>query len=303
MKTIFEYFMLPGSLLLSFAWGGWGWWFERKLSARFQYRIGPPWYQNFIDILKLFCKEQIVPSQGNRVLFILSPLVHVASIILVTLIVNQACFAGAGFTGDLLAILYLLAIPSLFIIIGAFASANPLATVGGAREIKLMLSYEFLLVACLVIAVVKSGYAISLERIISYQQASSSHIWSVSGGIGIILGFFYLLAKLGIVPFDVSEAEQEIMGGSLIEYSGPLLGFYKLARALLYFTIPMIIIGLFWGGAGGIHFFYKYILVILLVAVVKNTNPRLRIRDIMRLCWFFLFPLGCLGIMFAVIGY
>ena len=302
MSLLFNYLIFPG-FLFTLLVGGWGWWLERKLTARFQYRVGPPWYQNFIDILKLFYKEQIIPKSSHKILFILSPLLSLSSVILVALIINTICFLKTGFSADLLVILYLLIIPSLFIILGGISSSNPLATVGAVREIKLMLSYEFIFILSLIIVIIKSGGVLSLGGVISHQVKLHSHLWSASGVIGFILAICYQQAKLGIVPFDVAEAEQEIMGGPFIEYSGPLLGFFKLSKALLYTSLPVFVIALFIGNKLGWHFIYKYLIMILIIAVIKNTNPRLRIKDIMSLFWLFLFPLGCIGVVLAVLGY
>ena len=102
-----------------------------------------------------------------------------------------------------------------------------------------MLSYEFVFIAALLIVIVKNGNTLSLGKIISFQQNNGSNFFSFSGAIGFLLSIFYIQAKFGLVPFDVSEAEQEIMGGTLIEYSGPLLSFFKLTKALLYFSLPL----------------------------------------------------------------
>ncbi len=299
---IVDYFIFPG-FLFTLILGGWGWWLERKLTARFQYRAGPPWYQNFLDIAKLFCKEQIIPEGANKPLFIISPLVSFGAVLLLSFIINASYLYTQGFAGDVIVILYLLIIPSLFIVLGGAASSNPLATAGASREIKLMLSYEFIFIVSLVIAIIKSKGLISLVGIIDYQREYGSHIFSISGIIGFILGVFYIQAKLGIVPFDVSEAEQEIMGGPFIEYCGPLLSFFKVTKALLYFILPVFIILLFAGKNLGWHLIYKYIIMVLIISVLKNTNPRLCIKDILGFFWFFLFPLGCIGIIFAIMGY
>ncbi|MFC1599358.1 NADH-quinone oxidoreductase subunit H, partial [Candidatus Omnitrophota bacterium] len=137
MKLLFTYFIFPGFLFSAIA-GGLGWWVERKLTARFQFRVGPPWYQNFMDILKLFAKEIVIPKDAQRSVFILSPIISLSACVAVSLLIGQGCFVGGGFAGDALVILYVLMIPSLFLILGGFSSSNPLATCGASREIKLM---------------------------------------------------------------------------------------------------------------------------------------------------------------------
>jgi NADH-quinone oxidoreductase subunit H len=297
ISSIINLFIFPG-LLFSLFIGGVGWWVERKLTARFQYRLGPPWYQNFIDILKLFVKETIIPQRALRILFVLAPLACFSSSLLFTLMITENYFLHNSFLGDILVMLYLLIIPSLFIIIGGLASSNPLALTGATREIKLMLAYEFVIITSLIIAIIKSDGSLLLTSIIQDQIRHGSYLNSLSGWIGFILAIFYFQAKLGIIPFDIPEAEQEIMAGPMIEYSGMLLGFYKLSKLLLYFSIPVFIISLFWQG----NFIYKYLLIILVTSVIKNINPRLRIKSALNFFWFFLFPLGIIGILLAIIG-
>ncbi len=299
--AIFHFLIFPGFLFFSII-GGLGWWAERKLTAKFQYRVGPPWYQNFFDIIKLFCKETLIPDNAQRFIFIISPVMSCSASVLLGVILGYNIFFGQGFLGDVFVLLYLLVIPSLCIIFGGFASGNPLALAGAARETKLMLSYEFVFITALIIAILKSGGAISLDRIIGFQQAKGSIIGSISGTIGFILSIIYIQAKLGVCPFDIAEAEQEIMAGPFIEYSGPLYGFFKLSKAILYFAVPLFVISLFWMGSPVWHLVYKYLVMVLLISVIKNTNPRLRINDSLKLFWLFLFPLGIIGVILALLG-
>ncbi|MCM8786578.1 MAG: NADH-quinone oxidoreductase subunit H [Candidatus Omnitrophica bacterium] len=289
-------------LFFSVSMGGIGWWLERKLTARFQYRVGPPWYQNFIDIMKLFIKETIIPQGASRILFILSPLVSLSSSLIVALILITDYFFKQNFIADIIVIIYLLIIPSLFLILGAFSSANPLALVGAIRETKQLIAYEFVFIVSLVIVIIKTGGSLFLSEIIERQMLGNIYFKSFSGLIAFILAFFYLQAKLGIIPFDTPEAEQEIASGVMIEYSGALLGFWKISKLLLYFSLPLFIIFLFLPGKF-VDIIIKYFLLILLITVVKNINPRMRIKDVLEFFWFFLFPLGLIGIFLAINGY
>ncbi|MFA5305181.1 MAG: complex I subunit 1 family protein [Candidatus Omnitrophota bacterium] len=307
IKMILQYLIFPG-LAFCFFMGAMGFWLERKLTARFQYRVGPPWYQNFIDVMKLFLKETMIPRDATKTIFIASPIISLSAVILVSIILANNYFLNISFIGDVIVILYLLLIPSLFIILGALSSKNPLALVGAARETKLMLAYEFVFIASLIIAIIKSGNSIMMADIIGIQILNKPNIASFSGAIAFVLAIFYAQAKLGIVPFDMAEAEQEIMAGTVIEYSGPLLGFYKISKLMLYFSLPLFIISLFVkisvesAFLRYLIFFAEYILIIFIMSVIKNINPRLRIKDALGFFWFLLFPLGILGIILAQFG-
>jgi NADH-quinone oxidoreductase subunit H len=307
MTIFLNYLIFPG-LLFSILAGGFGWWLERKLSARFQYRIGPPWYQTYLDLAKLFIKETLIPEGASKYLFIFSPLISFSSALIFTFIVTNNYFFNKSFFADILVMLYLLIIPSLFIILGALASRNPLALVGAARETKLMLAYEFIFIVSLVIILIKAGGRLTMAEITFSQITSAPFIKSFSGIIAFILSIFYLQAKLGIGPYDAPEAEQEIMGGTMIEYSGPLLGFYRLTKVLLYFSLPVFIIALFCRmrilstSMYYAVFALQFLIIILIISVIKNINPRLRIQDILKFFWFRLIPLGILGIILALRG-
>jgi NADH:ubiquinone oxidoreductase subunit H len=165
-----------------------------------------------------------------------------------------------------------------------------------------MLAYEFIFIAMLAIVLIKAGGSLIMLDIINIQFSSGLFINSYSGFIAAVLAIFYFQAKLGIAPFDAAEAEQEIMAGTMIEYGGPLLGFYKLAKMLIYFSLPLFIIGLLAPTKNYLFFTLQYFLLIFIASVIKNINPRLRIADILRFFWFRLFPLGILGIILALKG-
>jgi NADH-quinone oxidoreductase subunit H len=225
-----------------------------------------------------------------------------SSVLAFSVIAACAYFTRQNIIGDIVVMIYLLIIPTLFIVLGAFSSGNPLGLVGAAREIKLMLAYELVFIMSVIIVLIKAHGSLLLVDVLNKQVEQSSYIASASGYIAFVLALIYFQAKLGIVPFDVAEAEQEIMAGTAIEYSGPLLGFYRLSRLFLYFSLPLFIITLLWPGKP-LSFIYKYVLFILLVSVIKNVNPRLRIKDALIFFWFWLFTLGIVGIILAIKGF
>ncbi len=278
-------------------------WFDRKVSARLQWRVGPPWYQNFIDIVKLCGKETIIP-RSSRWTFILSPYLGFLSLGLAATIIGKAILSPMeSFYGDIIVILYLLTIPAISMIIGASSSRNPLASVGASREMKLILGYELPFVLSLIAMIIKCQGSIQLGSIIIYQISFGSNIFSFSGVLAFIAAFFAMQAKLGLAPFDISEAEQEIMGGTLIEYSGLLLAVFKLAKAVLLYTMPLLLISLFMGkDLGWMLIIPKYIGIVLLIILVKNTNPRIRIDQALRFFWGPVTVVALLSVILAAMG-
>ncbi|MCM8829672.1 MAG: NADH-quinone oxidoreductase subunit H [Candidatus Omnitrophica bacterium] len=284
-------------------------WIDRKLTARLQFRVGPPWYQNFADFIKLIGKETLIPEKANAFMFVASPVLGLIATTIAGTIILFISRTDTGFPADAIIVLYLLAVPSIAIILGGSASGNVLAAVGISREMKLLLGYELPFICALVISAIKSGTTTSLGSIIQFQQQNGMILGSFSGVIGFIIGVLALQGKLGLVPFDLAEAEGEIAGGSLIEYSGILLGLFKLTKAILFIAGPLFLISLYLGGfslssiTGIISGILKYILILVLFILIRNTNPRLRIDQTLRLFWGWLTLLGFAGILLAIVGW
>lgn len=266
-------------------------WIDRKITARIQYRVGPPVLQPLIDIIKLLGKETLVPSGTSKITFLAAPLVGLSSVILVsTLLWINNINSNHAFIGDLIVVLYLLTIPSLSIIMGGFASANPLASIGASREMKLVLGYELPFVLAVFVPVIKSGFSIKIGQILALQAQNGVITGSWSGALALIVAILCMQAKLALVPFDMPEAETEIIGGPLIEYSGSGLAVYRLMKNMLLFTLPFFLIILFMGGLrlDGIHLLYgalKYVGLVALITVIRNTNPRVRIDQAVSFFW------------------
>lgn len=288
---IYLVYLLVYGFLLTAAVGLLASWVDRKVTARVQYRVGPPLLQPFYDIVKLLGKETLVPSGASRVAFLSPPVIGFASVMLVsTLLWINNIFPEKSFLGDLIVVVYLLVIPSISIIMGGFASRNPLASVGSSREMKLILSYELPFVLAIMVPVIKSGFSIRLGDILGYQLQNGLIAGSWSGVLAVIVAIMCVQAKLGLVPFDIPEAETEITSGPLIEYSGAGLALYKLMKNMLLFVLPFFLIILF---LGGIRFegmnvlsgILKYIGLVALITVIRNTNPRVRIDQAVKFFW------------------
>jgi NADH-quinone oxidoreductase subunit H len=302
MKILFSYFIFPG-LLFGVTIGLFSGWIDRKITARIHWRVGPPWHQNFTDILKLFGKETILPEGAGKV-FLWAPYLGFLSLGLAAAIIGSAVyFYQEGFSGDLIVLVYLLMIPAVSLIIGASSCGNPLASVGVSREMKLMLAYELPFLLSLVTVIIKSAGSVKISQILLHQQNFGANTASFSGMIAFIVAILCMQAKLGFVPFDAAEAEQEIMGGVLIEYSGLPLAIFKLTKALMLYTMPIFLISLFWGkNLSPLPLAGKYISLLAVIVLIKNTNPRLRIDQALRFFWGSVTVLAITAVGLALIG-
>ncbi len=283
---LLEFLVFPG-LLFTAAAGLVTSWVDRKVTARVQMRAGPPFFQPFYDIGKLLIKESCVPAGGSIGLFLLAPLIGFAGVTLASMILWRALLdPQATFVGDLIVLLYLLALPPLAVILGAFASRNPLASLGGNRETKLLMAYELPFILALLVPVIQI-HSVRLGDILSVSAASLP-----SGLLGLAVAVVCMQAKLTLVPFDQPEAEAELSGGAYIEYSGPPLAMFKLTRAMMLFTVPVFLVVLYVGGwivEGGwgakLSGVLLWLLLVTVTIVLRNTTPRLRTDQAIRFFW------------------
>ena len=301
------YFLFFGFLLTAII-GLLASWIDRKVTAKVQYRVGPPLLQPLIDIVKLLGKETLIPAGSSKITFLMAPVIGLASVILVsTLLWINNIYPAKSFLGDLIVVLYLLVIPSISIIIGGFASRNPLASLGASREMKLVLGYELPFILAILVTVIKSGFTFRLGEILTFQAQNGAFVRSWSGTLALIVAIICMQAKLALVPFDIPEAETEIVGGPLIEYSGSALAIYRLMKNMLMFTVPFFLIIIFIGGLrlDGIHLLYgvlKYIGLVALMTVIRNTNPRVRIDQAVKFFWGPVTIIAIIAIILALLG-
>ena len=285
--VLLEFLIFPGLLFTAIA-GLLTSWVDRKVTALVQMRVGPPLLQPFYDIRKLFIKETCVPEGGAIGLFLLAPLLGLAAVTLASMILWRTLLdVEATFVGDLIVLIYLLVMPALSVMLGSFASRNPLASLGGSREVKLMIAYELPLVLAILVPVIQAN-SIRLGDLL----LADAPVLSVSGVLALLVCIACMQAKLTIVPFDMPEAETELSGGALIEYSGPPLAMFKLTRAMMLFTMPVLLVVLFFGGLvsgpGWLPALTGLLLWFVLVAitiVIRNTTPRVRIDQAVRFFW------------------
>jgi NADH-quinone oxidoreductase subunit H len=177
-------------------------WVDRKVTARVQYRVGPPFFQPFIDIVKLLGKETMIPAGASRMVFLTAPVIGLSGVIVASAILwGNQLRPAAGFAGDWIVMLYLLTVPSISIILGGFASGNPLASIGASREMKLVLAYELPFVLAMLVPVLRSD-SIRLGDILAYQVLNGATAGTLSGILALVVAVLCMQAKLALVPFD-----------------------------------------------------------------------------------------------------
>jgi len=226
---------------------------DRKLAARMQARVGPPIRQPFLDFFKLMIKENIVPQNAVPWIFNGVPIMALVSsiTILLYLPVGNIPPLLSGY-GDIILIVYLLTLPAIGMVVGGFASGSPYANVGAQREMVMMMSYELPLVTAVIALGWKLSQVYPQLNIFSLAVINAHPIWGLVGPlgfIGAILLFITFAAvtpgELSKVPFDAPEAETELAGGILVEYSGRNLALFGLADAVKTIVMISLTVALF----------------------------------------------------------
>lgn len=309
IAQLFYFFIFPGLLFAGIS-GGFLSWFDRKITAWVQFRKGPPLLQPFYDFLKLLLvKETIVPKRGSVNTFLAAPLLGLFGAgISAAFILLPAFNLSTGFQGDVIVIFYLLTIPSLMYIMGALSSGNPLAAVGASREIKLLIGYELTFLLVFAAIILKADLSINLYEIIATQKAEGVFIGSVSGVLLFIAMIMCLQAKLGMVPFDMAEAETELAEGAFIEYSGPPYAIIKFTKYIMLFILPALVVTMLMGGfsftAWSILWsVLKLLAVVLLLTLIRNTNPRVKIGQAMKFFFIWMNALVIIALLLHYLGY
>jgi NADH-quinone oxidoreductase subunit H len=284
-------------------------WAERKVIARIQDRVGPnrvgPWgiFQSVADVLKLLTKEDIIPARADRWVFVLAPLV--------TLVPSLMIFAVLPFNWDAtiarldVGVLYVLALatfPTLGILMAGWASYNNYTLLGGMRAVAQLISYEVPEVLSVLPIVLLAG-TMSLWGISAAQEGTWFILAPIVGPLGFALFFTAGLAELNRSPFDLPEAESEIIAGFHMEYSGMRFALFFLAEYANAFTVAALATTLFLGGwqglilPGFVWFFVKTYLLFLVMVWIRGTLPRLRYDQLMAFAWKVLLPLTLVNLV------
>jgi NADH-quinone oxidoreductase subunit H len=300
-------------------------WYERRLLARIQSRIGPNRTGKFgllqpvADAVKLIFKEEMIPSNADKFIFILAPVITVIPSLIVLAVIplgeSIRLFGRqiALYISDVnVGVVYILAVTSISvygITLAGWSSNNKYALLGGLRATAQMISYELALGLSFVGPVIIAG-SLSLLDIVHAQQATT---WFVALQPAAFLIFFFAsIAEINRAPFDMPEAEQELTAGYHTEYSGMKFALFFMAEYIKMIAISVIGSTLFLGGFDGplvgkypfmgpVYLLLKVIVWLGVLIWVRATWPRLRYDRLMTLGWKILFPLALLNVMVTAV--
>jgi len=297
-------------------------WFERRVISRMQIRIGPNrvgpagLLQPLADALKLFFKEDVRPSMADRFLYPLAPGISlVAALAAFAVIPIGPTLTIGGRQIDLIvqdmpvALLYLIGASSLGvygIVLGGWSSGSKYSLLGALRGGAQVVSYELVLGLALVGVVLVSG-SLSVSDIVAQQARSVPFI--ILQPLGFLLYFTAAIAETNRAPFDLPEAEQELVAGYSTEYSGFRFGMYYIAEYVNVLTVSAIAATLFFGGwtgpfnqlPGPWWLLIKMTVFAFVFVWIRATLPRLRYDQLMRLSWGVLLPLGLLNVLVTAV--
>ncbi|MBI4510650.1 MAG: NADH-quinone oxidoreductase subunit NuoH [Deltaproteobacteria bacterium] len=302
--------MVIGVVLTATAWGTW---FERKLAARMQSRLGPTMVgrsgllQPIADLLKLVQKEDIVPENADASLFHLAPLFTVFFALVAAAVLPLSPGAPAAELD--IGVLFVLAMGALSVVpvwMAGWASNNKYALLGAMRAVAQGIAYEVPLVLAALVPVILSG-SMGLSSIVRYQgEHHWIAVWPIVPGLPAFLLFLFgMLAEANRIPFDIPEAESELVAGVTTEYTGMKFGFFYLAEYLHTLIGSAVAASLFLGGwdgpiAPGPHWMaLKVFLLFTLIYWIRWSFLRFRADQLMAICWKWLVPLGLVLVMVA----
>jgi NADH-quinone oxidoreductase subunit H len=289
-------------------------WLERKLYGRIQDRLGPnrvgPWgiFQTFPDMIKIFTKEYITPIGADKVVYNLAPILSVSAVLLTWAVIP---FAQTIVGTDVnVGVLYLVAvggIGALGIILAGWSSNNKYSLLGAFRAVAQIVSYEVPMVLALLVPVLL-GRSMGVNSLVNAQS-----VWFIiMSPIAAFIFFTSSMAETGRAPFDLLEAESELVAGYQTEYSGLKFGMFYVGEFLHAFTISALTATLFLGGwrgplaeqlpiLGVAWFFIKTFIVYFVVVLIRISMPRLRIDQMLDFNWKFLTPLALVLLVFTAV--
>ncbi|MCX6559815.1 MAG: NADH-quinone oxidoreductase subunit H [Candidatus Aminicenantes bacterium] len=314
VKTLFYLVVYPGLLFL-FVYATFCEWFDRKIYARLQNRMGPTHtgrggvLQPVADFFKLLAKEDIVPDRADKALFTWLPVVGLAIVLTAGILLpvwhsQPGASTFNSFSGDLIILLYLLSLPTLIFFLAGWASTNAFSIIGGTRVLTMLFGYEVPLFLAVLGPAMLAGSWRLVEIAAFYQHRPYLLLVNIIGfGVALVC----VQAKLERTPFDIPHAETEIVGGTFTEYSGKKLALFRLMTDIEMVVSAGLVAAVFMGGFGGglilgfIQFILKTLFVIFLLTLMRATTSRLRVDQVVTVAWKYLAPLAVLQLLIVIL--
>ncbi len=276
-------------------------WLDRKMTARFQGRVGPPWFQPLADWIKLMGKEDILPVGASEWVCAALPILSLATTLTAMMYVPVAGRAVSAFEGDLVVVVFLLSMPTLAYFLAGWASVGVYSLLGGNRSLLQYLAYEVPFLMALSGPAILSG-SWSISQIVERQTQT---IWgALTLPAGFAVAVIGLIGKLKRVPFDIPKAKSEVVAGPLTEFSGRKLALWQLAIGMQTVVGVFLLVNVFWGGSRLTSslpvapiFTLKVLLLVLLLSMISALYARLRIDQLADLGWRVLSPLALAQIL------
>ena len=307
LEAAFTLLIYPGFVFLYLcAWAAE--WIDRRVTARLQGRIGPPWFQPLADTIKLLAKEDVLPDGANEWVCALTAIASLAAVLAASLYIPVGRVAAASFEGDLIVVLFLLSIPALAYFVAGWASVGVYSILGGNRSLLQYFSYEVPFLMALSGPAILSG-SWSISSIAAHQSRTLWTVWLQPLGFGLaIVG---LIGKLKREPFDIPKAKSEVGAGPLTEFSGRKLALWDMTLMIQTVVGVFLLANAFLGGGGpGVGeavapwtvaalrtagtFGLKALAILLILSETGVLYARLRIDQLANLGWRVLAPLGLL---------
>lgn len=282
LKDIAALLIFPGGLFVIVAGMAYEW-FDRKLVARLQNRVGPRWFQPAADNLKLLAKEEVLPEGVTPFFFIALPLLALAGALTAALYAPMAGLQPAhSFSGDLIVTVYLLSLLTLCMGLGGANTRNRFSLMGATRALTQLFAYEAPFLLALFGPAVAAG-SWQISEIVAYAESNWLILTQPLGFLAALIG---LMGKLELPPFDAPEAETEIVAGALTEYSGRGLAIFHIGKGVELVVGLTLVAAFYLGGvANPLLFLVKTIGLLLVTAVLQTLLTRLRIDQTVGLWW------------------
>lgn len=280
--------------------------FDRKLHARLQNRVGPPWFQPLADVIKLFGKQDIMPEEANPIMFKALPIISLSAAVAAYLYIPLWKPASLfSFDCDIIVVLYLLTIPTIAFFLAGWYSTSLYAMIGAVRSLTQLFAYEVpLFLGVLAPSIIAHTWSLS-ELIAFYSVHPYLALCNV---IGFGVALTALQGKLEKVPFDIPEAETEIVAGSFTEYSGRLLAFFRLTIAVELVVGASLFAAVFFpfgyglpAGWAVLVYAGKVGFIIVLSCLIRTLFARMRIDQMVEFCWKWLAPAALVQIVVNLI--